>query len=438
MIKNKFYITNTLSFFIYLSYFLGFYFNENSIGSGGYNSDLSWIWDNFEIFKNKGLIEGIKSDDFFGNRSPFLYIINIYFNPFVNDIDSYRTSIFLLSLLGPIILYFCLTKKYKNIKKEILFLISSVLLLSPFYRTNAYWGMEINYGIITTLISLFYLINFKESFKTKFDLNLFLLIFFSSMTVYFDQKLIIVPLISFITIISGKLEKKNKIISTLLYFIFSLPFIYLITIWEGIVPKATQLANPNTITNFARTNNIYFYNIGYASTIIAFYLLPYVFFKRDNIFVEIQNFLISKKNKLLILLPVFYLITLITFYEFKFYTIDNYWIGFGIIHKISLYLFKNINFQEIFTYTSMLISWLIIIFVLEKKLYDYLLIIYFFILSLLLWPLMQEYFDPTILIISLILFKTRFFIKFYNSLILVFYYLIFLIGSNLHYANILF
>ena len=144
---------------IYISYFLGFYLNENSIGSGGYNGDLVWMWRNFELFKNNNLIQAINHKDFFGNRTPLLYIINIIFNPFINNIYFYRLSITLFSLIGPIIFYSCLRKKYKNIDKEILLLISSLILLSPFYRTTAYWGMEINYAIITAFITLNYFIS---------------------------------------------------------------------------------------------------------------------------------------------------------------------------------------------------------------------------------------------------------------------------------------
>ena len=75
-----------LIFIAYLSYFLGFFLDENSIGSGGYKGDLSWMWKNFEIFKNNTLLDSITHNDFFGNRTPLLYLINFLFNPFINDI----------------------------------------------------------------------------------------------------------------------------------------------------------------------------------------------------------------------------------------------------------------------------------------------------------------------------------------------------------------
>ena len=50
---------------IIVSYFLSLYFDENSIGSGGYNGDLTWIWRNFEIFKSNNLVEAIVHENFF-------------------------------------------------------------------------------------------------------------------------------------------------------------------------------------------------------------------------------------------------------------------------------------------------------------------------------------------------------------------------------------
>ena len=75
--KRKNYLFFILGLSVYISYFLSYFFGENSIGSGGYNGDLTWIWNNFDIFKNNNLIESIKHEKFFGNRTPLLYILNI-------------------------------------------------------------------------------------------------------------------------------------------------------------------------------------------------------------------------------------------------------------------------------------------------------------------------------------------------------------------------
>ena len=53
--KIQIYFINFLTLLIYSSFVIGFIFNENSIGSGGYGGDLEWMWANFEIYKTNNL-----------------------------------------------------------------------------------------------------------------------------------------------------------------------------------------------------------------------------------------------------------------------------------------------------------------------------------------------------------------------------------------------
>ena len=424
--KNLCYL---LTFLIYITFFLGFFFKENSIGSGGYDGDLEWIWKNFEIFKNNTLIDSINSEDFFGNRTPLLYIINILFNPFINNIDNYRISIFLLSFLGPILFYACLRKNYPSIDKEIIILLSSIILLSPYYRASAYWGMEINYGIITSLLSILLL---KKIENNNSKLNTFFLILFSSITVYFDHKLLIIPLISFFKILI--IKNKNIIIyTTFLYFLFALPFLYLIFLWGGLVPYETQIANQLTVTSLSRLNSLNYYNIGYAITICAFYLFPFVFMKNNNLITNIKSFSKIKINFFYVSIIITYLIFLEVNYSYEYYTIETYQFGLGIIHKLSLLLFENLFLQKIFTYFSIMLSWILILLVLEKNKNDFLILGYFIFLSIILWPMTQEYFDPILIICFLLLFQTKIDINLKNTLILNFYLFIFLFVAIFYY-----
>ena len=426
-----------LSALIYLSYFLGFFFNENSIGSGGYQGDISWILENFKIFQNNSLKDAINHKDFFGNRTPLLYLINVILNPFVNNYEYYRYSIFIFSLIGPIIFYLCLEKKFKNIQKEILFLISSIILLSPYYRTTAYWGMEINYAIITMLISCYYLIIINFNNPISDIKKIILLIFFSSITIYFDQKFIFLPILIYGKIIFFTQNIKVKLITTITYFILSIPYLYLIIIWEGVVPTRTQVHNPNTITNLNRLGNLYFYHLGYASTIIGFYLFPLLFFKEKNIFQLISDFVSKKSTYFILLIPVIYIIYMFNFIDYKFYTVDEYWVGLGVVHKLSLFLFENLKFQEIFTYLMFFLSWIVIFLFIEIKLRDLLVLLFFFFLSLFNWPLMQEHFDLVITLSALLLFKTKLKITYNNSVFIFLYSVVFLVIANIYYIKIL-
>ena len=434
--KIKIYIINFLTFLIYSSFILGYVFNENSIGSGDYGGDLHWMWINFEIYKTNDLWTAIHHPDFFGNRTPLLYILHILFNPFIFNIDSYRLTVFFISLLAPLIFYICLTQKFKHIDKTILFFISSLILLSPFYRTNAYWGLELNYGIICMLSSIFFL-NYtlyqNINSKTQLYFSLTLLTFFSSLCLYFDQKLLIIPLIVLFEILRSKINLRFKIFSLINYCIFAIPFLYLVFLWKGIVPPYTQESNPNTITSLSRLDFLWFEHLGYATTIIALYLLPLLLFKNKNLYLITKNFFSEKKNYFFVTFFLIYLIYLLNFFDYREFTTEKYIIGLGYIHKISLLLFSDYLLQEIFTYFAFFISWVIILIFIGKNLKDFFIIIYFYFISLLLWPLMQETFDPIIILLAFTIFSSKLFINYKNSIFLFIYLSLFLTSANIYY-----
>jgi len=430
-------ISIIFTFIIYASYFLGFILNENSIGSGGYEGDLSWMWKNIELFKNNNLIEAINHQDFYGNRTPLLYVINFLFNPFINNIDNYRLSIFIFSLIGPLFLFLCLKQKYKKIDKEILFLISSIILLSPYYRTSSIWGMEIIYGIITMLISIYY-INKIEIKKKNYFFDILKLTFFSSLTLYFDQKLIFVPILGLVKIFLVKNDTNNKIISVFLYSIFSIPFIYLIVKWNGIVPPATVLGNPEAANNLEQLN-FDFYNMGYATTIMALYLLPLLIFLFNF---SIANFFTFVLSNVWIILFFFlgysFFFIYLDWYQLaqaKLPTFNNSTYGLGFVNKFSFILFENIIYRKIFLIFSFLFSWIVVYSFFNGKIINSLLILFFYFISLLLTPLMQEYFDPYIIIIALLCFKCEFNINFRNSICLIIYNAALLVAANIYYLK---
>ena len=66
------------------------------------------------------------------------------------------------------------------------------------------------------------------------------MILFSSLSVYFDQKFIIVPLLCFLLILKKNLSKKEKIFYTFIYILLSIPMFYLITVWGNFIPKVEQ------------------------------------------------------------------------------------------------------------------------------------------------------------------------------------------------------
>ena len=117
----------SLIFFIFC---FGFFLGENSAGSGGYDGDLSIIWNNQLTFKNFSLKEAIDftaeyNPKFYkSSKMPMSYILNKYLNPFLFNIENFRLTVFILSCLAPLFLYLTLKEKYTRSNKYDLLLIS--------------------------------------------------------------------------------------------------------------------------------------------------------------------------------------------------------------------------------------------------------------------------------------------------------------------------
>ena len=296
--------------------------------------------------------------------------------------------------------------------------------------------MEIQYGIISLLFSSYFYLKLKKNFKLK---NLILLIVFSSMIVYFDIKLIIINLIYFFSILFSKdINIRYKVLSIILYSIFSLPYIYLIYIWEGLVPIATQLANPLQGTHFKNSsfifNNLHLVNILFSTILIAFYIFP---------------LLILRKFKPLRISPlsIFFLsILLIYLFIFVFYDLYDYvdkydrsqggyknYYGLGFSNKISLIFFDSRNLIILSNIIMFLFSCIIIIYFFSFSIIECTILLFFFTISLILFPLMQEYFDPYIFIIGLIFFKMKLDLNSKKLYFVTAYFSVFLVLSNLYY-----
>ena len=421
-------ISSILIFISFASLFLGFYLDENSAGAGSHTGDITIIWKNLQIFLANDIVSSLEHPDYYDSRTPLAYIFHEIFNPFLENKISYRRSVFIISLSLPVLFYLCLRQKFKHHDNILLLLIASIVCLSPYYRTSAYWGLEENYGLIFLLLSFLSLNIFlkgENHNKFKEHLFLFLTTFCSSCCLYFDQKLIIIPMICFVSIMLSKKLIKFKFLSIFYYTLFAIPYVYLIILWGGLIP--TTLLEGRKLGN-----EIFIIHIGYASTIIAFYLLPLLLFKDKDIMSLVKSFFLNKKNYYLIGLIVIYLFYLIGFYNFEQQSI----IGKGFIHKISLILFSENLYRMIFIYISFFISWIIIFLYIENKLIDILTIVFLFTLSLFIWPIHQEYFDPLILLMVFTFFSSKVVISYKNSTILYIYLSLLLVGSNFYYANL--
>ena len=412
-----------------LSYFWGFYLDENSAGAGGPKGDIVHIWSNLKIYINNDIISSIDHPDYYDSRLPAAYLMHEYLNPFIETKIAFRRSVFVISLVLPFLFFLCLKQKFNKADNLLLLLISSTVFLSPYFRTSAYWGLEENYGLIFLLLTFLCLNNFlnNKNFKSyKIYLQIFFITFLSSCCFYFDQKLIIIPIICFFKILLSNKNIQLKLLTIFLYFLFSLPFIYLIILWGNIVHSSSAF-------RVMHTNELLLFNIGYTSSIIAFYIFPILFFLEKNLIYKIKNFFLNMFNYFLIILMIAYLSYLMFFLDFGGLT-D---LGKGIVHKSGKILFESQYLRETFTYFSFFVSGIILIIFLNRNLKNTLILLYFFALSLILWPILQEYFDPLILLMVFTFFNLKMLINYKNSLILYIYLSFLLVGSNIYYSNLI-
>ena len=166
------------------------------------------------------------------------------------------------------------------------------------------------------------------------------------------------------------------------------------------------------------------------STIIAFYLVPITFFKKD-ILNDLKSFLFNKLNIFLIILFILYLGYLINFFNFE----NQEILGKGIVHKLSLVVFDDNLYRKIFTFFAFIISWFFVLFFLNINLINRVVLIYFILFSFISYPVLQEYFDPLIVLMIFTYFKGSITINRSGSYFLFFYLFLLLVGSDIYYYN---
>ena len=221
-----------ISILTILLFFFGFYLQENSAGAGGLKGDFNHVWNNLSLFKNNNFwtaldsTAGLNEYKYKSNRPPLIYILNAYFNPFAGNKGDFFSSIFIFSFFTYILFFYSLKKIYINhINNFYIFILSSIILLSPYFRTSSFWGLEENFGIFSTIVSILFFNKIKFENEKNRTINLFFATFFSSLCVYFDQKLLIIPLYFYLNfLLSKKFSFNEKIISTIFYFIFQYHF----------------------------------------------------------------------------------------------------------------------------------------------------------------------------------------------------------------------
>ena len=408
-----------------VSFIYGFAIREDSAG-GGFK-DFNNTWNNQTIFNENSLVESIKNTKTseikksINSHFPFSYILNKIFNPFSSNKEDFLKSIFILNLFIPLIFFLSLKHYYSNKNIYLIGCLSSILYLSPYFRTSAYWaGME-NYGLLTFVISFYFFSNYQKK-EIKKKLNILLFSIFSCLCVYFDQKLFIVPLIYMYLFFKNEKNKDNVILYLIINFILSIPVLALVYYWGSII-------SPYDTKSRELGDRLYLEQIGFCFSIIFFYLSPYLIIYYKKIIKHLIN------NKKIITLSIIFFSVYVILLSLFPTDYGSQWseYGNGWLDKLSKIFFEDNIYRKGFIYLFFFISVTSIFAASQKRPSLIFFTLFFILVSSVANPIFQEYFDPLMLIfLSLFFYKedeiNDKFIKFHY-----FFSASFLIFMNLYY-----
>jgi len=404
---------------LFISYIIGFVFGENATGG---KIDHQYI---------KEIIEGFTQNfkDYLQNyqnrHSPVFYILISFFKKINLSIESIRFFHFCLSLTLIYCFYKCLEIKFEKLNKIILLAISSLILLSPNFRTLSIWPQPIILATIFFVISIYFFLKFQKSenknekFKYALINNVLLII-----SAYISPNFSIFIIYFFYHYFLYFNLRKKILYLLLLNIFFSLPAFYYLfgmekylnffySVYSAQSPNYSGLA-------FNLSNKILI-----ICSIIFFHLMPFIVTKSFKI-----SFDFYKKNILMSLV----IFILFLFFAFTFNFQVNYG-GGGIFFTVSNYLFNN----NILFYLCSFVALMTIFQISYKNFNNFLL----FLVLVLLNPqlsIYHKYYDPLIIILVFTIFSSKINMSYLNKKKNIFfvgsYSLFFLIlNFTKHYLN---
>ncbi len=386
-----------------ISLLIGFYFNEGS--SGGSQGDFFLTW-GYNIALQENILINPTS---WTVHFPLHHIILSRLIYLIEDQNSLRLFLCIISISVPLLFYYNLKIKFNNIDKNILLFLASLIFILPSFRYSAIWANNhITASIFFLLSTLFFLKWEKKGINNELNINLILNVFFLSLAVYTRQYYALFFLY-FMFIYFQKLKFLTFLKLSLIVFILSLPGFFLISGQQELL----VVTFTNKLFNSVLVN----------SSIISFYLIPIfilTMFQNNNLF--------FKNKKILIISTICsLLLTLLISIPFNY----NPSLGGGFIFKVSVLLFNN----NLLFYLSSILGFIFFsLLSLENKNNFVLIVLLVFGFSA--YMIFQKYFEPTFLFLFFLIFNTKiseYFLSNFKNLIFLYVYMIaYLISATLN------
>ena len=407
--SNNFYKTYhgyILSFILYLSLIFGFYFDENL----NFGAIPDWLYTDLPVIND--LSHNIKKTllnyEVYGHRHSPIYLIFLsIFKKIGFSLDAIRFLHLNLSLFLIIFFYKCLVLKFSKVEKNILFLLSLSIFLSPTFRSLAIWPSSRLIGLIFFSISIY---EFLKFLKTQKKINMWKNIIFLIVSSYVSPNFSLFIIFFFYHYLK-KVNFKDLIYLLLFCLISALPAFYYIFILEVnfLSAKTPGLEAESPLGLSLNFSN----KILIISSILFFHLSPFLLNKEF-----ILNFIKPSKIEFLII-SIFFILNLFFFNYAIIFT------GGGVFFQLSNFFFNNNYFFFFLSFVSLM---LLINF--SKNNINNFLVFFLLILSNIQNTIYHKYYDPLVLILFFTLINNPLSYKFLenkNKIYLVYiFYLIFI------------
>ena len=385
----------------YVSLFFSFYIDEDGTGRGA-SGDFKATYGFILALKNDLLANPV---DFTLVHTPLHFIIMSLFEGVFNDAKKLRLFYCTLTILLPIFFYQTLKKKELIESKKNFLLLSSIILILPSFRYASIWATDLITSLIFFQISILFFWKWNKKKSKIINKNLFFQIIFLALATYCRQYFAVF-FIYFLFIYFQNLNKKSFINLFIMCTLTSLPVLYYVYLFPSLLTE--QHISFNSIQYFLLGN----------SSMMSVYLIPFFFI--NIIYKKIdwdKNILISALSSFIIVYILFLLFKPVSF-----------WLGGGVIYKLSNELFGN---NLLFFISSFFTFLIFIYFVLENKVNLILVIILLFMFFS--FQTYQRYYEPMLYLILFSLIQTKMVNIFYEKniacIILFLYFMVFYFGS---------
>ena len=260
--KIYFYIIGSLSLI------LGYIIKENSAGGGLHDFNvLSPHILNFS--KDNNIAIKLFFDGAALIHSPFFYFVSGKITNLLKNFDNFRIFYLLFCLVLPYIHFKILKEKF-NSNKTVIYILSFLIFLSPYYRTSAIWTLGDNLSLIFFGLFVFFLVKGQKSLKLRhFIFSLFFLVLCSYTRYYYSTFWIL-----YIYIVYKNFDFKSLIQIIAISFLLAIPaFIY----FEYVINNYNFLTLISGYSNFNLIKNII-----QILSILSFYILPFIIIDKEN------------------------------------------------------------------------------------------------------------------------------------------------------------